>query len=161
MSRKLLGVSKNNCEVWLDYDATNVTFHIRETSNLLELVKEAIEATDISGDDEIIFEKDMGRIVGTTTLVETTDADEIVYARRKNRVVYSRFAMNRELTPVGYVVVCIRKQDGEYLLWTAWCGRLLPKEWHDPSSNFSQTHALVYDESLLQLDTVTTIDPRI
>lgn len=157
--RELVAISTNGVSVFVDYDATNVSFHIRETPNLLDLVGEAIEATDISGDGEIIFEKDMGRIVGTTTLVETTDVDEIVYAKRKERVKYSRFAKNGELTPTSYIVVCIRRQDNEYLLWTAMCGRLLPKEWHDPASHFSRTHALVYDEDLVRLDTATTINP--
>lgn len=159
MARKLVGVSNDGYRVWLDHDATNVTFHIRETPNLLELVKEAIEGADIVGEDEILFEKDMWRIVGTTTLVKTTDADEIVYAKRKERDKYSRFAKNRELTPTSYIVVCVRKQGDDYMLWTAMCGRLLPKEWYDSTSHFSRTHALVYDEDLVQLDTATTVNP--
>ena len=157
--KELIAVSINGVSVFLDYKATNVMFHIRETPNLLDLVREAIETTDIFGDNEIIFEKNMDRIVGTTTLVVTTDADEIVYAKRRERDKYSRFAKNRELTPVSYVVVCVRKQGDEYMLWTAWCGRLLPVESYDPTSHFSLTHALVYDKNLVQLDTVTTINP--
>ncbi|MNR24954.1 hypothetical protein D3C85_1420710 [compost metagenome] len=126
---------------------------------MLELVKEAIEGVDIVGEDEILFEKDMGRIVGATSLVETTDIDEIVYAKRKERDKYSRFAKNRELTPTSYIVVCVRKQGDEYTLWTAWCGRLLPKEAYDPASHFSRTHALAYDEDLVRLGTITAVNP--
>ncbi|MFZ2836142.1 MAG: hypothetical protein WAZ21_02385 [Candidatus Saccharimonadales bacterium] len=157
--KQLVAMSKNNISVFVDYEATNVTFHIRETPDLLDLVREAIEASDIVGEGELLFERNMGRIVGTTSLVETTDADDIIYAKRKEREKYSRFAKNRELVPTSYIVICIRKQSGDYLLWTAWCGRLLPKEAYDPASHFSRTHALVYDEELIQLDTITTLRP--
>ncbi|AKM80880.1 MAG: hypothetical protein UW38_C0001G1050 [Candidatus Saccharibacteria bacterium GW2011_GWC2_44_17] len=43
------------------------------------------------------------------------------------------------------------------------CGRLLPDDYYDPSDRlksdgFYQTHAQVYDESLIQLDTVRMDD---
>ncbi len=159
--RELIAISKNGREVWLDHDRTNVTFHVLETPDLLALVREAIETVDIGGDEEIVFEKDMGRVIGTTTLVETTDDDVTVYAKRKQRDRYSRFVKNRQPVSSCYIVVVIRKYDEDYTLWTAMCGRLLPKEAYIPGSVFNATHALVYDENLLQLDTITTSDPRV
>ena len=142
---------------------TNVTFHIRETSNLLELVKEVIEQADILG-EKVVFETDMGRVVGTTTLVETTDRDEIMYAKRKERNAYSRFVKHREAVPSQYIVVVLNYIACVYFLWTAMCGRLLPGDYSDPSDRlrldgFYQTHAQIYDESLIQLDTVRMDDP--
>src|SRR3990167_727364 len=102
-TKECLATSKNGRVVYIDYGNTNVTFHIRETSNLLELVEEVIEQTDISG-EKVVFETDMGRVVGTTTLVETTGRDEIVYAKRKERNAYSRFVKHREAVPSQYIV---------------------------------------------------------
>lgn len=159
--RQLFCKTKNDKAVFIDYDNTNVTFHILETPDLLELVKEALEQTEIGGrEQQIVFEKDLGRIVATTSLVETTDKDEIVYAKRRQRDSYSRFVKNRELIKTQYIVVVLRKVEGEYNLWTAGGGRLLPKEAYDPDSQFNATHALVYDEDLVQLDTITSIRPN-
>jgi len=41
------------------------------------------------------------------------------------------------------------------------CGHLLPAEAYVENSLFNQTHAMAYDESLIQLDTVRTIDGKI
>lgn len=164
-TKEYLATSKNGRVVYIDYGNTNVTFHIRETSNLLELVKEVIKQADILG-EKVVFETDMGRVVGTTTLVETTGRDEIIYAKRKERNVYSRFVKHREAVPSQYIVVALNFIAGEYFLWTAWCGRLLPGDYYDPSDRlksdgFYQTHAQVYDESLIQLNTVRIDDPEL
>ena len=164
MSKKLLCKSKNNKNIFLDEDNTNVHFHILETPNLLELVKETLVETEIEDEEQVVFEKDLGRIIGSTSLVETDENDEIVYAKRKNRNEYSRFVKNRELIPTSYIVIVLRKIDDGYNLWTAMCGRLLPSVAYDPkdkkdSNGFNRTHALVYDEKLIQLDTLTNVCP--
>ncbi len=51
-------------------------------------------------------------------------------------------------------MVLRRGADG-YYLWTAMCGKLLPPEAYQQGSDFNATHAMVYDEKLVQLDTVT------
>lgn len=152
---ELLGTSADGKPVFLDYANTNVEFHILETPDLIELVREALPTISVSNDAQVVTEYDMGRIVGTTTLVETTDSDEIVYAKRIGRDAYSRFAKHRQPVPCSSIVVVLRKGELGYYLWTAMCARLLPKDAWVKDSTFNQTHAMVYDETLIQLDTLS------
>lgn len=149
-----LGISADNKTVLLDCENTNVEYHLLETPNLIELVKEALPFLVVGDEDQAVLERDMGRVVGATNLVETIDDDEIVYAKRIGREKHSRFVKNRQLTPCQSIVIVVRKREQEYYLWTAMCGNLLPPEAYDENSEFNATHALVYDESLIQLDTL-------
>lgn len=149
-----LGISADNKTVLLDYENTNIEYHLLETPNLVQLVREALPYLVIGDGSQVVLERDMGRVVGTTNLVETTDSDEIVYAKRIGRKKYSRFVKNRELVPCQSIVVVVRECGQEYYLWTAMCGNLLPQEAYDENSVFNVTHALVYDETLIQPDTL-------
>ena len=159
---KLFCVTKNNKQVFLDEENTNIHFHILETPNLLELAKEALALIEVGDEDQIVFEKDLGRIIGATSLVETSSEDEIIYAKRKDRNGYSRFVKNKKPIPTSWIVIVLRKAEDEYYLWTAMCGRLLPPEAYGPKDKsnpkgFNQTHALVYDKNLVKADTITSI----
>lgn len=150
-----LGATADNKSIFLNYDDTNVEYHLLETPNLVELVKEAVPHLVLGDGDQIVHERDMGRVVGTTNLVETGDSDDIVYAKRIGRNKYSRFVKNREAKPCRSIVTVFRKRGDEYYLWTAMCGELLPPEAHNEDSEFNATHAMVYDEKLVQLSTLT------
>lgn len=154
-----LGTTADGRVAWLDYSHTNVEYHLLETPNLIELVQEAIPGIGVTDQEEVISEYEFGRVVGTTNLVETTSEDEIVYAKRKGRDTISRFVKNKQPTPCSSIVVVLRKGELGYYLWTAMCAKLLPDDAWDPTSEFSQTHAIVYDENLVQLDTVTVSRP--
>jgi hypothetical protein len=110
-------------------------------------------------EQQVVVERDLGRVVGTTNLVETTDDDEIVHAKRIGREAYSRFAMNRKPIPCSSIVVVLRKGESGYYLWTAMCAKLLPKEAWVENSQFNRTHAMAFDENLVQVDTVTKSRP--
>lgn len=156
----ILGTTANGKEVCVDYKKTNINYHLLETPNLIELVKEALPNIVLEDLDQTVLEYDMGRVVGTTNLVETTQDDEILYAKRRDRDKYSRFVKNKELTPCSSLVIVIRKQDESYFLWTAMCGRMLPPDAYVEDSLFNRTHALVYDETLIQKHTATSSKPR-
>lgn len=154
-----LGTTANNKTVLLDYENTNIEYHLLETPDLTELVQEALPHLVLGDGDQVVLEWDMGRIVGTTNLVETTDADEIVYAKRIGRNAYSRFAKNRQPIDCSSIVIVLRKDNEDYYLWTAMCAKLQPKEAWRPDSLYSKTHAMAYDETLIQLDTLTESKP--
>ncbi len=94
-----LGRSADGKLVTLDYANTNVEYHIIETPDLLSLVQEVLPTLILGDQAQIVVERDLGRVVGTTNLVETTDKDEIVYAKRVGRSKYSRFVKNRREIP--------------------------------------------------------------
>ena len=154
-----LGISADGEPVFLDWLRTNVEYHLLETPDLVNLVKEVVPTISILGEQQVVAERDLGRIVGTTNLVETTDNDEIIYAKRIGRDAYSRFARNRKPTPCSSIVVVLRKGALGYYLWTAMCAKLLPKDAWIEGSQFSRTHAMAFDESLVQLDTITETRP--
>lgn len=163
MMRQKIATSKNGESVFLDEKVTNVTLHIIETPDLIDFVRDVVSQSELIGEN-IAIEKDLGRIIGETSLIETTDNDEIVYAKRLHRNKFTRFVKNRSLTQTSFVTVILRKADSGYNLWSAWCGKLVPTSPGDDeempkSQGFWSNHALVYDESIIQLDTLTTICP--
>lgn len=160
-SSKNLGTTADGMPVFLDYANTNIEYHLLETPDLIDLVREVLPSIQVSGEEQIVVERDLGRVVGTTNLVETTDSDEIVYAKRIGRDTYSRFAKHRQPVPCSSIVVVLRKGHGGYYLWTAMCGTLLPADAYNPDSEFSMTHAMAYDERLVQVETVTKSRPSI
>jgi len=154
-----LGTSADGASVFLNQSNTNVTYHLLETPDLIDLVREVLSTIQLLDKDQVVAERDLGRIVGTTNLVETTEKDEIVYAKRIGRDSYSRFVKNRQPTPCSSIVVVFRKGESGYYLWTAMCAKLQPKDAWIEDSYFSQTHAMAYDEGLVQLDTVVRSRP--
>lgn len=161
--RQKIATSKNGHFVFLDDKITNVSLHIIETPNLIELVGEVLSSTDLTGDN-VAIEKDIGRIAGKTSMVETNDDDEIVYAKRLHRGKFTRFVKNKSLMQTSFVTVILHKTDDGYNLWSAWCGRLVPtspgdKDEMPKSQGFWRNHALVYDENIVQLDTITATCP--
>lgn len=158
-----LTTSRNQQPVYIDYEATKVALHVQETPHLLDLVKEVIVSETLEGEN-VAIEKDLGRIVGETTLVETTDADEIVYAQRLGREKYTRFVMHKAAQPTRYVTVILHNIDNVYYLWSAWCGQLVPtapggSDEMPKSQGFWKNHALVFDETIIQQGSAQTICP--
>lgn len=161
---QLLALSKNGIKVFIDEENTNLGLHIIENPKLLELAKEVVENSEISGDN-VGLEYDFNKVVGKTGCVETTDSDEIVYAKRKQRDSFSRFVKNRQLEDSNLVSAVLFKKEYGYLLWSAWCGALVPTSPDSEgrmktSEGFWRNHALVYDESLIQVDTVQIDRPE-
>ena len=152
--KRSLGKTADGFDAILDDNNTHVAYHLLETPDLIDLVIEALSSINTDGRDEVVVERDMGRVVGTTNLAETSDQDEIIYAKRKGRDTYSRFVKNRDVIPTQYIVVVLRKTVDGYLLWTAMCGRLLPQDAYDKNSKWSKMHAMVFDEHLVQKDTI-------
>lgn len=151
---EFLAQSQNGKNVFTDIETTNIRLHILENPKLLELVKEVIAQCDVVGPN-VGIERDLGRIVGQTSCVTTSDDDEIVYAKRLQRDSYSRFVMNRELEDTSLVSVVLFEKEYGYLVWSAWCGALVPtspdsKGKMKTSEGFWNTHALVYDPAIIQ-----------
>jgi hypothetical protein len=94
-------------------------------------------------------------------LVETDSKDEIVYAIRQNRDIYTRFVKNREPVPTSYLTVILRKDnENNYILWSTWIGRLVPMSPGNPDSTpesklFWDKHALVFGRQPIIENTLT------
>lgn len=163
VTRTLIATSKNRKLVYIDSNKTNVTLHIDEQPELLKYVISAIEQSDLVEDKEVI-ERDFERVIGTTSLVETNENDEIIFAKRIQRGTYMRFVKCKEAIPTQKVSVILYRIGEKYDLWSAWIGPLVPTtpggDTEMPASReFWNTHALVYDEAIIQTATVTTDSP--
>ncbi len=151
MESELLGTTKNNLRVFLDVQSSHAHTHLAHNSKLLEAVKKAIPT--ITGEEEIIrVQIDTGEIVGTTDLIETVPEDEVVYAKRVARSVYSRFVKNKQPAPTSFIVIDIRpdrNSPADYFLYTAYIGPLTPSfpggnYLPEQSIEFWSNHALVW-----------------
>ncbi len=117
-----------------------------------DFLAEAFGKTECLGRDFIAEQVDLGRIIGHGGRVKTTDADDIVYARRYGRKGLSRFVLGRSPDPTCYVTIVL-KRDGlseDFLCLTAYVGpKSEPEPWDvhaTPASlEFWQNHALIWD----------------
>jgi len=114
----------------------------------LGLVAEALEYVESHGRDFFVAEVVMGRVVGQSDCVETTDEDVIVYRRRPGRAGPTRYAVGRAPEPSDRVTVILKQVPDGYLIITAWIGgRSEPEPWDRHATPRSETwwarHALV------------------
>lgn len=155
METRIIGKTKNGKTVYVDTQGSHAATHIADTPDLLELVQELV-ANLVPNDDNIYVDKDMGRPVGLSDLVETNGTDKILYAKRLNRDNYTRFVQNRKAESTNFVTVVLRKDSvGDYELWSAWIGPAAPQfpgdDFETPESRpFWQKHALVWGNQAIQ-----------
>ena len=158
-----VATTKNSHKVFVDLVKSHAATHLDDNNNLMSFVVELLNDSEIEGEN-VAFEKDMGRIIGKMDLVETDENDEIVYAKRVNRDIYTRFAKNREQVSTQYLTVILNKIDDRYELWSTWVGRLVPTfpgDNHETpeSKEFWSSHALLWGKQAVQQGSVTEIQP--
>jgi len=150
----------NGIKVYVDTVDSPAATHLKSNPELLGLVKDFLKHQSFH-EEEVSLEYDTDHIVGNMDLVETDSKDEIVYAIRKNRDIYTRFVKNREPVPTSYITVILRKNnEGNYILWSAWIGRLVPTSPGNPDSTpvskpFWDKHALVFGRQPIIEETLT------
>jgi hypothetical protein len=158
-----LGITKNGCSVYV-MATSHAAMHFADTPELEQLVRELLPLLHAEGKN-VFVENDMGRIVGHTDLVETTEKDEIVYAKRLHRKDYARFALRRDPQATTYVTVALnRRKSGEYNLVSAWIGGIAPPLPGDrrataDSKSFWKKHALVWGRQKIQEGTIAKTWP--
>ncbi|HSX05692.1 MAG TPA: hypothetical protein VLF69_04445 [Candidatus Saccharimonadales bacterium] len=158
MEKRIIGQTKNGKTVYVATQSSHAATHIADTPRLLELVQEIVGHL-APNEDNVYVDKDMGRPVGLSDLVETGETDKILYAKRLNRDNYTRFVRNRKAEPTNFVTVVLHKDpEDNYELWSAWIGTAAPQfpgdEFETPQSRlFWQRHALVWGNQAVQPST--------
>lgn len=130
------------------------------------LVKEVLADISSLNRNSLEEEVELGRLIGTTNLVETTEDDDIVFAKRINRKGYSRL-VKLKVGPESstlYVKLIRAKKKDAYILVTAFVGKKTPPEPLPGSDSkklkkFWSTHALSYENVNIQQGTETTVVP--
>lgn len=159
-----VGATLNGMRVHVDLISSPAARHIAQQPQLLTLAREVLEKTAAKG-AEVSIECDMGRLIGYSFVVATTDADAILYARLLKDDVYTRFVKNGKPHSTHYLTITLVKtSDNDYELSDLWIGRLTPPR---PGSSdetaesrpYWLRHAFVLDNQPLQLRTVTKACP--
>lgn len=118
--------SFNDLEIVYDPRKSHTATHFNDTPELKSSAIEVISSLTLT-DETVFIEKDLGRIIGTTDFVETTDKDKIIYAKRANRDNYTRFTSSQTPQECSSLVVYLKRLNAEtYELSSAWIGHSGP-----------------------------------
>lgn len=156
--------SPNGYKVYVNLIASPAGQYLSRQPYIIKLVKEVLAAKDLTRSKETI-EHDMGRVIGNTDIVETSDKDTIFYALPNKRVVFSRFAKNRYPAPSPKLTIILeRDADGDYEISDTWIGPCSPPFPGDANATvkskpYWETHALAQDAQAVQSKTITKICP--
>lgn len=157
--------SANNKEIFYDPVNSHTATHFEDTPQLKRLAQEILAKVVL--DEEFVgFDTDLQRIVGNTDLVTNEEGDVIVWAKRKNRDVYTSFNKTQRPQPCSIVSTALQKIDEErYELVSAWIGLYNtptfpgdPNETED-SKSYWLAHSLAWGTQEIQLGTETSNCP--
>ncbi len=159
-----IGQTNNGVTLYVDLINSQAGVQIARQPYMLALLKELIGRTVITG-KELQFDQDMGRPVGHESIVETTEADAIIYAQKLKDDVYTRFVKNAKPDQTQFVTLILQKDaDDSYELIDTWIGRLSPprpgsKYENAESKVYWATHAYVLDGEPVQSKSITKVCP--
>lgn len=151
-------------DVYVNLISSSAGNYLSRRPYLITLIKELLSAKPLRG-ERIVIEQDMGRHIGTTDVVSTTDKDTIYYAQPLKSNVFSRFAKNRYPQISSMLTVVVeRDTDGNYEVNDTWIGSTHPafpgdKRETSESKKYWQTHALVQDAQVIQSKSLTRMCP--
>lgn len=154
----------NGAAVYVDLVKSKAAVNIGQKPHLLSLVKEVLRQTNVTG-ETMRIQQDMGRDIGYSQVVKTTEANSIVYARIVNDPIYTRFVKHAEAPSTKYLsIVLILDADGDYELSDTWIGRLIPprpgsENETKESRAYWANHAYTLEGQHVQASTVTRICP--
>lgn len=153
--------------------------HMRQHQNILPMLDEAFYWVSMFDPNLIanmvspigtatILTIDFDRIIGKCECVETTDADEIVYAIRCERDRHMRFVKNREMEDTSELTLVLFQHADHWKLVSGWFGGRAAREPQDPNSSpkerieaydFWSKHALVWGCQRIREETITETCP--
>jgi hypothetical protein len=131
-------------------------FH-NESPELQVYISQALEK--INPNNRTFFREsiDFGKTIGFTSLIETREGDEIIYAQREGRKGLSRFVKNRDSEPTSFLTVVLKQIPKGYKIITAYIGSSAEREpWDNFIENeeellrckaFWKKHALTFDNA--------------
>ena len=112
---------------------------------------EALGKVTSDGKYFVVANVDLGRVIGQRVCVETSDTDEILFAKRQHRKGLTRFVKNRKPKDSSTVQLVLKQTEdlNTYVCLTAYVGiHSEPEPW-DPNATensvkFWETHALIW-----------------
>jgi len=151
-------------EVYINLISSPAGRYLSRRPYVINHIKEVVAPMKLRG-PRIVIERDMGRVIGNTDIVETSDKDTIYYAQPYRKDTYARYAKNRYPSPSNTLTIVIELDvDGNYEVLDTWIGPSSPPfpgdvNATDASKDYWQTHALVQDAQAIQSKTITRLCP--
>lgn len=168
-SRIFFGTTRDGAKV---YDRDDSHFH-SEGGMTVDLLRKALEQIDTEGKSFLKEKVTFDHQVGEQTCVKVNSDDDVVMVYRKGRNGRTPMVKNRTPDPCNSVIAILKRdqlaQDKDtYLLTTAYIGEGSPREPWDPgissreeqqeAKDFWDSHALIYDESLIDWEKTRAFD---
>ncbi len=156
--------TNDNYDIYINLISSPAGIYLSRRPYVLALIRELLSTNELHG-DRIVIEQNMGRDIGTTDIVSTSDNDTIYYAQPVKSEVYSRFAKNRYPQVSNMLTVIVeRDADGNYEVTNVWIGTNHPAFPGDYSATadslvYWKTHALVQDAQAIQSKSLTKMCP--
>ncbi|MEI7632064.1 MAG: hypothetical protein WCJ60_01945 [bacterium] len=166
MYKYVITESSSGYEVYVNLITSSAGRYISRQPHVINLIKEVLDTKTLSG-PRIALEHDMGRVIGNTNIVETTDKDTIYYAKAIKMSAFSRYAKNRNPGPSKVLTVILeRDADGGYEVHDTWIGPYSPpfpdtENMVAKNIAYWETHAFAQDEHSIQAKTITKICPYV
>lgn len=164
MYKFMIDATNDAYDIYINLISSPAGHYLSRRPYIIGLIKELFSSKELSG-KRIIIEQDMGREIGRTDIVPTSEKDTIYYAQPIKSDVFSRFAKNRfpQVSSI-LTVVAIQDNDGNYEVSDTWIGANHPAFPGDnfatkESKTFWQSHALVQDALAIQSKTITKTCP--
>ncbi len=165
MNKVFVTKTKNGYSVYVDVAESHAATHLKDHPELFDFMKEVLSEY-VATEDLVRFETDLGRAVGHMDMVETSNGDDVFYAKRPNREKFTRFVRGKKPQPTNFVTIELRKKDGRELeVFTAFIGRLTPSfplgkdDPNEQNKEFWNCHALVAENQKFIEETVTVECP--
>jgi len=164
MYRHIVGVSRNGCELYVNLIQSSAGRYLSRQPHLISMIREVL-ATMKLADHDILVEQDMGRVIGNTNVVVTSEKDNVFYAQPAKKTISYRFVKNRSPSPSPMLTIILEQDsDDNYEIVDTWVGEFRPPFPGDEratgaSGEYWKTHALVADAEVIQLSTVTKVCP--
>lgn len=160
----MLDETNDEYDIYINLISSSAGNYLSRRPYVIAIIKELLSAKVLRG-ERIVIEQDMGRDIGTTDIVSTSDKDTIYYAQPLKSDVYSRFAKNRYPQVSSKLTVIVEQDtEGNYEVSDAWIGSDHPafpgaKDETAVSKTYWQTHALVQDAQVIQSKSLTKTCP--
>ncbi|MBI3624401.1 hypothetical protein HY218_02090 [Candidatus Saccharibacteria bacterium] len=164
MYRYVIVEMSSGYEIYVDLITSSAGHYLSRQPYVLNLIKEVLAPMHLTK-SEVFIERDMGRTIGSTDIVETSEKDTIFYALPYKKSVFSRYAKNRNPVPSQKLSLTLQRDStGNYELVDTWIGPSSPpfpgdKKATAKSKTYWQSHALVQDAQMVQAKTITKVCP--
>jgi hypothetical protein len=164
MYKYVITESEAGYDVYVNLITSSAGQYLSRQPYVINLIKEVL-ATKKLTNPRVAIEHDMGRVIGNTDIVETTEKDTIFYAQPAKKSVFSRYARNRYPAPSRQLTILLQQdEDGNYEVHDTWVGPCSPPFPGDEretakSKTYWETHALVQDAQAVQSKTITKVCP--